>query len=78
VRLAQLAEVPAAVKSMRFYGPRAGTALARGYSRTRTASRDPAARGDGDDLEVSEVLPAGDPRVRQRDVVALHHLGAAT
>ena len=36
----------------------------------------PASGDDRDDLEVGEVLPVGDPRLQQRDVVALHHLEA--
>ena len=38
---------------------------------------DPAPADDRDDLELGEVLPVGDPRLQQRDVVALHHLEAA-
>ena len=36
----------------------------------------PAAGDDGDDLEVGEILRAGDPPLQQRDGVALHHLEA--
>ena len=38
---------------------------------------DPAPADHGDDLEVGEVLPVGDPRLQQRDALAFHHLEAA-
>ena len=45
------------------------------HSRARTASTTARPPGDdGDDLELHDVLPVGDPRLQQRDVVALHHL----
>jgi hypothetical protein len=53
--------------------------LARGVSLPRSdCSGDAIPTGsDGQDLEVGEVLPGGDPALQERDVVALHHLERA-
>lgn len=51
--------------------------LARDSRDTADGIADPAPADDRDALEPGEVLPVGDPRLRQGAVVALHHLKAA-
>jgi hypothetical protein len=59
---------------MCLYGP---PYLARDSLDAADGIPDPAAGHDRDDLELGEVLPAPDPRLQQRNVLALHHLVAA-
>ena len=51
--------------------------LAESAPQDRIADRAPT-RDDGQDLELPDVLPGGDPPLQQRDVVALHDLEYAS